>query len=166
MNTPVTATATATTITPIQGFARSYAQGYAQLHAGLGAQGLRVASQGHQGHQGLNYEQHINTKDSFKSIPKCPVRSSVKATAKATAKATVNGIAQGPNQDPDQDPVHSAIAPTQNPEHYSTLLVGPSFCGKTHLLLNKLQLIQLSDAERCAERCSETQIHIFTRSPD
>ena len=38
------------------------------------------------------------------------------------------------------------------------------------MLLNKLQLIQLSDAdrcaERCAERCSEKQIHIFTRSPE
>ena len=89
------------------------------------------------------------------------MRSSTEATAKATAEATANGIVQGPNQDPDQDPVHSAIAPTQNPEHYSTLIVGPSFCGKIHLLLNKLQLIQLSDAERCSEK----QIHIFTRSP-
>ena len=38
-----------------------------------------------------------------------------------------------------------------------TLIVGPSFCGKTHLLLNKLQLIRLSDSEK--------QIHIITRSP-
>ena len=38
-----------------------------------------------------------------------------------------------------------------------TLIVGPSFCGKTHLLLNKLQLIQLYDKEK--------QIHIITRSP-
>ena len=43
-------------------------------------------------------------------------------------------------------------------QHYSTLLVGPPFCGKTHLLLNKLQLIRLSDSEK--------QIHIFTRSPE
>ena len=28
-----------------------------------------------------------------------------------------------------------------------TLIVGPSFCGKTHLLLNKLQLIRLYDKE-------------------
>ena len=39
----------------------------------------------------------------------------------------------------------------------STLIVGPSFCGKTHLLLNKLQLIRLYDKEK--------QIHIITRSP-
>ena len=36
-------------------------------------------------------------------------------------------------------------------------IVGPSFCGKTHLLLNKLQLIRLYDKEK--------QIHIITRSP-
>ena len=38
-----------------------------------------------------------------------------------------------------------------------TLIVGPSFCGKSHLLLNKLQLIRLSDSEK--------QIKITTRSP-
>ena len=38
-----------------------------------------------------------------------------------------------------------------------TLIVGPSFCGKTHLLINKLQLIRLYDKEK--------QIHIITRSP-
>ena len=39
-----------------------------------------------------------------------------------------------------------------------TLIVGPSFCGKTHLLLNKLQIIRLYDNEK--------QIHIITRSPN
>ena len=39
-----------------------------------------------------------------------------------------------------------------------TLIVGPSFCGKTHLLLNKLQLIRLDDNTR--------KIHINTRSPE
>ena len=38
-----------------------------------------------------------------------------------------------------------------------TLLVGPSFCGKTHFLLNKLQLIRLSDSEK--------QMEIITSSP-
>ena len=37
-----------------------------------------------------------------------------------------------------------------------TLIVGPSFCGKTHLLLNKLQLIRLDNPEQ--------QIKIMTRS--
>ena len=37
------------------------------------------------------------------------------------------------------------------------MIVGPSFCGKTHLLLNKLQLTRLYD--------KENQIHIITRSP-
>ena len=39
-----------------------------------------------------------------------------------------------------------------------TLIVGPSFCGKTHLLLNKLQLIRLDDNTR--------KNHIITRSPE
>ena len=39
-----------------------------------------------------------------------------------------------------------------------TLIVGPSFCGKTHLLLNKLQLIRMDDNTR--------KIHIITRSPE
>ena len=39
-----------------------------------------------------------------------------------------------------------------------TLIVGPSFCGKTHLLLNKLQLVRLDDNTR--------KIHIIPRSPE
>ena len=39
-----------------------------------------------------------------------------------------------------------------------TIIVGPSFCGKTHLFLNKLQLIRLCNNEK--------QIHIITRSPE
>ena len=39
-----------------------------------------------------------------------------------------------------------------------TLIVGPSFCGKTHFLLNKLQLIRLDDNTR--------KLHIITRSPE
>ena len=39
-----------------------------------------------------------------------------------------------------------------------TLIVGPSFCGKTQLLLNKLQLIRLDNPEQ--------KICIITRSPE
>ena len=39
-----------------------------------------------------------------------------------------------------------------------TLIVGPSFCGKTHLLLNNLQLIRLDNPEQ--------KICIITRSPE
>ena len=39
-----------------------------------------------------------------------------------------------------------------------TLIVGPSFCGKTRLLLNKLQLIRLDSPEQ--------KICIITRSPE
>ena len=34
-----------------------------------------------------------------------------------------------------------------NDENNRTLIVGPSFCGKTHLLLNKLQIIRLDNPE-------------------
>ena len=43
-------------------------------------------------------------------------------------------------------------------ENNRTLIVGPSFCGKTHLLLNKIQLIRLDDPVR--QNC------IITRSPE
>ena len=66
-------------------------------------------------------------------------------------KDSIKSIPKCLDQDPDQ-------GPDQDPKHYSTLIVGPSFCGKTHLLLNKLQLIRLSDSEK--------QIHIITRSPE
>ena len=39
-----------------------------------------------------------------------------------------------------------------------TLIIGPSFCCKTHSLLNKLRLIRLEDPEK--------QIRIITRSPE
>ena len=43
-------------------------------------------------------------------------------------------------------------------ENNRTSKVGPSFCGKTHLLLNKLRLIRLEDPAR--------QIRIITMSPE
>ena len=39
-----------------------------------------------------------------------------------------------------------------------TLIVGPSFCGKTHLLKNKVQIFRLDNPEQ--------QIKIITRSPE
>ena len=45
-----------------------------------------------------------------------------------------------------------------NDENNRTLIVGPSFCGKTHLLWNKLQLIRLDNPEQ--------QLKIITRSPE
>ena len=69
----------------------------------------------------------------------------VGANAKAIAEANANSPA-GANAE--------AVANETN----RTLIVGPSFCGKTHLLLNKLRLIRLEDPEK--------QIRIITRSPE
>ena len=116
---------------------QSYPQGYPQGYT----QGQTLSQSYAQSYaQGLHYEQSINIKDSFKCA--------TKDAAKATAKAITNGA---PNDD-DNDVLLRSCA------HYSTLIVGPSFCGKTHLFLNNLQLIRLCDSEK--------HIHIITRSPD
>ena len=47
---------------------------------------------------------------------------------------------------------------TEGALHNRTLIVGPSFCGKTHLFLKKLQIIRLDNPEQ--------KIPISTRSPE
>ena len=71
------------------------------------------------------------------------------AVAGAVAEANANSPA-GANAE--------AVAEAVANETNRTLIVGPSFCGKTHLLLNKLRLIRLEDPEK--------QIRIITRSPE
>ena len=71
------------------------------------------------------------------------------AVAEAVAEANANSPA-GANA--------KAVAEAVANETNRTLIVGPSFCGKTHLLLNKLRLIRLEDPEK--------QIRIITRSPE
>ena len=111
-----------------QRYAPSYAQGYAQGSARSYAQHY---PQGFTRSYAQGFAQdYIIIKDSFKCA--------TKDAAEAIAGAITN----------DDDVL----------QHYSTLIIGPSFRGKTHLLLNKLQLIRLSDSEK--------QIHIFTRSPE
>ena len=114
-----------------QSYAQSYPQGYTQgqTHSQSYTQGYGQGSTESYA-QGLHNEQSITIKDSFK------------CATKATAKAITNA------NDDDNDVL----------QHYSTIIVGPSFCGKTHLLSNKLQLIRLCDSEK--------QIHIITRSPE
>ena len=65
-----------------------------------------------------------------------------------------------PVQVPTQVPTHNNNNNNDNNDNKCnrTLIVGPSFCGKTHLLLNKLRLIRLEDPEE--------QIRIITRSPE
>ena len=62
-----------------------------------------------------------------------------------------------PVQVPTQVPTHNNNTDNDN-KCNRTLIVGPSFCGKTHFLLNKLRLIQLEDPEK--------QIRTTTRSPE
>ena len=66
----------------------------------------------------------------------------------APSNAACVGVSGGPSEGPSNGAS----------ENNRTLIVGPSFCGKTHLLLNKLRLIRLEDPER--------QIRIITRSPE
>ena len=62
------------------------------------------------------------------------------------------------NNDDNNNNNAEANANDDNNKCNRTLLVGPSFCGETHLLLNKLRLIRLEDPEK--------QIRIITRSPE
>ena len=72
------------------------------------------------------------------------------------------GFSQGHSrsftQVPTQVPTHNYNINDNDNKCNRTLIVGPSFCGKTHLLLNKLRLIRLEDPEK--------QIRIITRSPE
>ena len=57
-----------------------------------------------------------------------------------------------------QVPTHNNNINDNDNKCNRTLIVGPSFCGKTHLLLNKIRLIRLEDPEK--------QIRIITRNPE
>ena len=65
---------------------------------------------------------------------------------------------QVPMQVPTQVPTHNINKNGNDNKCNRTLIVGPSFCGKTHLLLKKLRLIRLEDPEN--------RIRIITRSPE
>ena len=95
-----------------------------------------------------SYRTNINTgvtsyRDSYHTYNNAEANAKANATANATANA--KAIANDDN--------NSGVNKTNR-----TLIVGPSFCGKTHLLLNKLRLIRLKDPEK--------QIRIITRSPE
>ena len=68
-----------------------------------------------------------------------------------------NQIDNNQNDDDNDSQIDTATLALHN-NCNRTLIVGPSFCGKTQLLLNKLQLIRLDDNTR--------KIHIITRSPE
>ena len=74
------------------------------------------------------------------------------------AKAIAKAIANDDNVEAIAGADAKAIANSGVNETNRTLIVGPSFCGKTPLLLNKLRLIRLEDPEK--------QIRIITRSPE
>ena len=116
-------------------------------------------------YQHYNYNQHYNqhtgggalrdllprqltrqlSRELQRELPRGVSSHSNNNNAEANAEANANSPA-GANAE--------AVANETN----RTLIVGPSFCGKTHLLLNKLRLIRLEDPEK--------QIRIITRSPE
>ena len=84
---------------------------------------------------------HTQLRDSYRDSYRTHNINNNDNNAEANAKAIAN------------DDNNSGVNETNR-----TLIVGPSFCGKTHLLLNKLRLIRLEDPEK--------QIRIITRSPE
>ena len=117
--------------------------------------------------QHCNYNQHYNQPTGGDLLPRQLSRqlsrelprgvsshnnnnNNAEANAKAIAKTIANDDNAGANA--------GANANSGVNETNRTLIVGPSFCGKTHLLLNKLRLIRLEDPEK--------QIRIITRSPE
>ena len=87
-----------------------------------------------------SYRDSHRTHNNNNNINDNNAEANAKANATANAKAIANDNNSGVN------------------ETNRTLIVGPSFCGKTHLLLNKLRLIRLEDPEK--------QIRIITRCPE
>ena len=75
--------------------------------------------------------------------------------AQVPAQGFSQGYLRSFTQVPTQVPTHKNNNDNDN-KCNRTLIVGPSFCGKTHLLLNELRLIRLEYPEK--------QIRIITRS--
>ena len=78
--------------------------------------------------------------------------------SRGTPSHSSNNNNVGANAEANANSPAGANAEAVANETNRTLIVGPSFCGKTHLLLNKLRLIRLEDPEK--------QIRIITRSPE
>ena len=89
-------------------------------------------------------QQHSQLRDSFRNDGDII---NIKNSFKCVTEDVTNGAANG----------NDALL------HCSTLIVGPSICGKTLLLLNKLQLIRLNEYET---NSPPRQIRIVTRSPE
>ena len=97
-----------------------------------------------------SYHTHNNINDNNNDNN---AEANAEANANSSAEANAKAIANSP-----AEAVAEAVAGANANETNRTLIVGPSFCGKTHLLLNKLRLIRLEDPEK--------QIRIITRSPE
>ena len=78
--------------------------------------------------------------------------------SRGTPSHSSNNNNVGANAEANANSPAGANAEAVANETNRTLIVGPSFCGKTHLLLNKLRLSRLEDPEK--------QIRIITRSPE
>ena len=80
---------------------------------------------------------------------------------RAPSNAACVGVSGGPSGGPSVVDFNSEN--NTDSENNRTLIFGPSFCGKTHLLMNKLRLIRLNDYET---NSPVRQIRTITRSPE
>ena len=100
--------------------------------------------------QHYNYNQHYNQPTGGDLLPRQLSRELQRELPRGVSSHNNNNNNAEANANDDNN---SGVNETNR-----TLIVGPSFCGKTHLLLNKLRLIRLEDPEK--------QIRIITRSPE
>ena len=124
-------------------------------------------------YQHYNYNQHYNQHTGGDLLPRQLSRQLTRQLSRELQRELPRGVSSHSNNNAEAnaEAIAKAIANDDNAganaganansgvnETNRTLIVGPSFCGKTHLLLNKLRLIRLEDPEK--------QIRIITRSPE
>ena len=128
---------------PAQGYSQGYSRSFAHVPAQVPAQ--------------------VPTHEYSQGYSQGYLRSLAHTGGEAARGSHPQGFSQGHSrsftQIPTQVPTHNNNNDKDNDNNCNrTLIVGPSFCGKTHLLLNKIRLIRLEHPEK--------QIRIITRSPE
>ena len=104
--------------------------------------------------QHYNYNQHYNQHTGGDFLP----RQLSRQLSRELQRELPRGVSSHNNNNNNAKAIANDDNNSGVNETNRTLIVGPSFCGKTHLLLNKLRLTRLEDPEK--------QIRIITRSPE